>query len=613
MFPRLFIAVLAGATAFAQTAEAFFDRQTLQDVFIQMDPKDWQQIHDRYMEDVYYRCTFRWNEFEVNGVGIRSRGTQSRSPIKPSIGLDFGRYNSDQRFAGMKTLVMRNLNQDASMMHEYLAEALLARMGLPHSREAYARLYVNGEYAGVYLLVEPIDARFLSVRLGEDNGYLYSMQNLDFAYRFEYLGDDPKLYVPGLFDPKTNTSAPDAEGIREMIRLINETAPSDYAAVVGRVIDLPEMVMHAAAETAIANWDGVLGVNGMRNFYVYRWRDNGRAVFFAWDLDGAFFDSNWPLYEHALENNLIRRALDDPALMRRYREGLDLAAHAMADGGWLDGEIRMVYSLIRDSVYADRFKLCRMPDGISPCPDAMFESEVRHLLDFAAARPAFIWNHEAENFHHEPGSPDLRPEAVVAAGEGRPVLVPVSVARIKANLPLSGPLTNTGYPLPIELGGIRVETPVGPAELVEVSGEGATFVTPSRMPCGPQELRITANGVISNMIMVDVRPSAPAVLGVTHAGGETLTSSWPAGPSEILTVYATGLWRGDRAAVLEKLNVSIGALPARISWAGPAPGLTGIQQINIELPLNLPDGEMAELIVGNDGEISRAYLVPVRR
>lgn len=613
MFPRLMAAVLAGAVVWPQTAEEFFDRRTLQEIRIQMDPKDWQQIHDRYLEDVYYRCSFRWNDYEVNAVGIRSRGSQSRSPIKPSIGLDFGRYNSAQRFAGMKTLVMRNLNQDASMMHEYLAEALLARMGLPHSREAFARLYVNGEYVGVYLLVEPIDARFLSVRLGEDSGYLYSMQNLDFAYRFEYLGDDPKLYVPGLFDPKTNATAPDAEGIREMIRLINETAPSDYAAVVGRVIDLPETVMHAAAETALANWDGVLGANGMRNFYFYRWRDDGRAIFFAWDLDGAFFDSRWPLYEHAMKNNLIRRALDDPALMRRYREGLDLAAHAMADGGWLESEIRMVYSLIRESVYADRFKLCRMPDGIGPCPDAMFEAEVRQLRDFAGARPAFIWEKEAANYHHEPGSPDLRPEAVVAAGDGRPVLVPVSVARVKANLALSGRVANTGYPLPIELGGIRVETPAGPAELVEVSGEGATFITPARMPCGSQELRITENGVVSNMIMVDIRPSAPAVLGVTHADGEILSLSWPAGAAEILSVYATGVWRGDRAPVSEKLTVFVGSQPANISWVGPAPGLTGIQQINIELPAELPAGETAELIVGNDGEVSRAYVIPVRR
>ncbi|OUC12199.1 MAG: hypothetical protein B0A82_23745, partial [Alkalinema sp. CACIAM 70d] len=169
--------VLVGQWLGGQTLDDFFNGEALQEVRIGMAPADWASIKEKYLENNYYRCDFEWKGFRVEGIGMRSRGSQSRSPIKPSIGLDFGRYTSSQRFLGLKTLVLRNLNQDASMMHERLAESLFRRAGLVASREAHARLYVNGEYVGVYLLVEPVDEHMLRTRVGEDSGYLYEVND----------------------------------------------------------------------------------------------------------------------------------------------------------------------------------------------------------------------------------------------------------------------------------------------------------------------------------------------------------------------------------------------------------------------------------------------------
>ena len=54
----------------------------------------------------------------MRNAGIRSRGTGSRSGAKPGLRLDFDRYKSDQRFLGLKSLVLRNSTQDATNMHE---------------------------------------------------------------------------------------------------------------------------------------------------------------------------------------------------------------------------------------------------------------------------------------------------------------------------------------------------------------------------------------------------------------------------------------------------------------------------------------------------------------
>jgi spore coat protein H len=576
----------------AQTPDELFDSGSLQEIRITMDATDWQLLHDRYLEDTVYPCSFAWNGYALPKIGIKSRGSQSRSPIKPSIGLDFSKYASTQRFAGLKTLVLRNLNQDASMMHEFLAERIFARMGLPHSREAFARLYVNEEYIGVYLMVEPIDARFVKVRLGEDNGYLYDMQNRDSPYRFELLGPDLNEYVPGIFDPKTNSAAPDAEGVMEMIRVVNEAADSDFAAAVGRHIDLDAALAHAAAETATANWDGFLGINGMRNFYMYRWNQSRRALLFGWDMDGAFNDAYWPLFTHAEKNILIRRALRIPVLRQRYIEYLDEAAHAIADGEWMTKELTRIYRQIQPSVYEDSNKLCRTGDGIGRCTNEMFEAEVRHLLTFAVARPRFVWEELAGETLHNPGAPDLHPVSAATLTADGPLLVPGGLAQLRTELQLTGPYVATGFPLPEELGGVTVETTAGRAPLVSVSPSEIVFVVPGALPCGPQTVHVADNGRRSNSLTVELRPVHPTVFAATHADGSLIRNEAPAQAGEWIVLYTTGATgvveaRANRAKV-------------KVIWAGEAPGFAGMQQVILEMPATFDNNPSLRLIVDNE-------------
>ena len=81
-----------------------------------------------------------------------------------------------QKFLGLKSIVLKNLWQDGSMMHERLAMAFFARMGQPASRQSFCRLYINNELQGLYVIVESVDNSYLDRTLGEHAGYLYSYQ-----------------------------------------------------------------------------------------------------------------------------------------------------------------------------------------------------------------------------------------------------------------------------------------------------------------------------------------------------------------------------------------------------------------------------------------------------
>jgi len=62
------------------------------------------------------------------------------------------------------------------MIKERLTMLLFQRLGLPASREAHTLLYINGRHAGVYVIGESIDQRYLQRHFGEDDGYLYKYE-----------------------------------------------------------------------------------------------------------------------------------------------------------------------------------------------------------------------------------------------------------------------------------------------------------------------------------------------------------------------------------------------------------------------------------------------------
>src|SRR5262245_25550912 len=184
-FSRAFIptvgllAILSGPTA-AQTsnpppspADAFFDDTVLHEIRLSINSRDWAALKANPAANTYYPSDLRWRDQVVRAVGIRSRGTASRSGIKPGLRVDFDRYTADQKFLGLKSFVLRNNTTDATSMHERISMLLFRRMGMAAPRVAHTRLYINNVYAGLYTIVEAVDKAYLKRVLKEDAGYLY--------------------------------------------------------------------------------------------------------------------------------------------------------------------------------------------------------------------------------------------------------------------------------------------------------------------------------------------------------------------------------------------------------------------------------------------------------
>src|ERR1043166_6798870 len=151
----------AAAQTAPDAADAFFNDSVVHDVRLTINSKDWTSLKVHFLENTYYPADFRWQNQVVRGIGIRSRGTGSRSDVKPGLRVDFDRYATDQKFLGLKSFILRNQTQDASNLRERLSMLFFRRMGLAAQREAHARLFINEEYAGLYTIVESADKAYL--------------------------------------------------------------------------------------------------------------------------------------------------------------------------------------------------------------------------------------------------------------------------------------------------------------------------------------------------------------------------------------------------------------------------------------------------------------------
>jgi hypothetical protein len=380
------------------SSDAFFDDSVLQEVRLTINSKDWQSLKDNYLDDTYYPCDFQWRDQVVRNIGIRSRGSGSRSGVKPGLRIDFDRYTAGQTLLGLKSFVLRNNTQDASGMHERLSMLLFRRVGLLASREAHTKLYINNQYSGLFTIVESVDKNFLKRNVNEDSGYLYKYTYEDGRpYYFEDRGSQPESYVPIPFKPETHETDPRPEFVVDLVQTINQTGDAAFRSVMASYLDLAKFVRHVAVETFLTDQDGFLSdYGGMNNYYFYRFDNTKLFTFIAWDKSEAFKGGpsrsifrNITGLPSSQTNRLLARALSSPDLYNSFLDSLmdcvksanEVQAGSTDQRGWLEREIEREYTQIRDAELSDPTKTFT---------NDQFEQAVNDLRAFARQRGASV-------------------------------------------------------------------------------------------------------------------------------------------------------------------------------------------------------------------------------
>jgi spore coat protein CotH len=373
----LAVVMAAAGAPSAQAADPIFSPGVLHEFRIVMDPADWASLRANFRSNQYYAANISVDGEVLQQVGVRSRGKGSRNADKPGLLIDTNKYVSNQEFHGLKKLVLDNVVQDSSFLHEPLAYQVFEAMGIASPAISYTRLTVNDEFWGVYWLVEHIDKNFLAARFGGDKeGNLFKYEYVE-NYTFTDKGTDPSSYL-GLFQPETHEDKPDATGLMQFVQAVNGAADgAPTVAAAAPFIDVDKFLTYVAVENAIAEQDGWAGLEGMNNFYIYQFTGQTRFVVIPWDQDTSFVSGTWPVLQRLDTNVLTRKLLADPAQKQFYLAQVKAAAATAVNPVFLTPKLEALYAVMRNAVLADTKK---------PFTNEQFEQGIEGVRGVIAAR-----------------------------------------------------------------------------------------------------------------------------------------------------------------------------------------------------------------------------------
>jgi spore coat protein CotH len=359
-----------------------------------MAESDWATLRANYLSNTDYDATVTFDGETIADCTIRSRGSGTRNGIKPGLRVDFSRKVKSQRFHGFKRLVVDNMYHDASFLHEQLAFAVFEELGILVPRESYARLTVNGQYWGLYAIIEPIDEVFVASHVdgGDGNLFEYNVPPVSpdqlLAWDFTLSrGETIDDYVPEPFEPKTHEDDLDGTALLAFIRTVTEAPAETFTADISQFIDPQVLLTYYAVEVATAELDGLTSPFGVNNFYLYQLQGQSRFQFIPWDHDFNFASPNHLIYYGAERNRLIRRLLSDPELKELYETTLQSIIAQFVNPSWMTPLIESRLALIRESVLQDTKRI----GGDDPATSVQrFDDAVAQVQGVIAARAASV-------------------------------------------------------------------------------------------------------------------------------------------------------------------------------------------------------------------------------
>jgi len=230
----------------------------------------------------------------------------------------------------------------------------------------------------------------------------------------------------------------------------------------------------------------------------------------------------------------------------------------------------------------------------------------------------------------------LNPAGVVNAASSAPFTTSLSRGQLitlyGSNLAPNLEIAAT-TPFPTSLAGVQVMINDRAAPLYYASSNQISAIVPAATELSVARIQVVNNGETSNAITAFMGFTTPGVFTVPpgglgqaaalHADFSLVTTSNPAQVGEVIAVYVSGLGTAfppvaDGAPgpsdvfsiVTNRIGVRIDGQPAAIPYAGLAPGLAGLYQINVQIPSNIHSGDVSLAVTGPDSFAAQA-VVPI--
>ncbi len=281
---------LPGIITCAQ-AQNLYDINTVQEIRINFYQTNWDYTLDS-LKDVDEEAYLLVPSIEINGVvfdsvGVKYKGNSSYDEdfLKNPLNIELDYIRKNQNYQGINDIKLSNGYSDPTMVREVLGYDILRQyMAAPLAN--HAKVWMNGEYWGVYVNVESINKRFVRNHFHTDgNNPFFKCNPADF----------PGPGSGGNFPDLVYTSADSAfyydkyelrsnSGWHELLALMDTLA--NHPGSIHEILDVDRALWMLAFNNVTVNLDSYTGAYA-QNYYLY-WDKNDRWLPVMWDLNMGF-------------------------------------------------------------------------------------------------------------------------------------------------------------------------------------------------------------------------------------------------------------------------------------------------------------------------------------
>jgi hypothetical protein len=234
------------------------------------------------------KMEFQGRSKNIKNVGFRIKGNTSRFSDKKSFKLSFNAFEKGRKFIGLEKLSINAYTNDPTHLRPHLMAKIYKEMGVKTTRTSFTELYINGNYAGLYHIVEHVDEEYLKRNYNSKKGNLYKCSSpADLSFK----GPDKEDYrnpwdQSFYFDLKTNKKDEDYSGFIEFLDLLNNSPTNDLECELEGRFNVDDYLRTMAIDVVLGNWDSYIYT--ANNFYLYDNPKSGKIEYIPYDFDNTF-------------------------------------------------------------------------------------------------------------------------------------------------------------------------------------------------------------------------------------------------------------------------------------------------------------------------------------
>lgn len=307
--------------------------------------------------------------FPTSGVKYKGNSTYNASNDKNPLHIKLD-YTINQDYDGYTDLKLSNGSMDPSMVREVLAYDILKNyMHCPKSN--YARVYINGNYYGVFSSSESISKGFCGDHFYSSNNPFFKCNPVGGAGPGSASYPDLAYYGTAQSSYTSRYEMQSDFGWDDLIHLTDTL--KNYTGNIEEILDVDRALWMLAFNDVFVNLDSYTG-SFRQNYYLYK-DNNGRFNPVIWDLNmcfGSFSQlgstsgggggglsvtamESMTLYPHENETGwpLIYYIFQNDTYKKMYLAHVRTLATEMIDSGYLASRAQELHDIVATAVSED--------------------------------------------------------------------------------------------------------------------------------------------------------------------------------------------------------------------------------------------------------------------